>query len=123
MPEHVLVLSPIGKLRNRNVPLSVLLLSVLLWLLGQLDGTHPVMFGSGLLISWTYLRFYQRHRNGTQGDPAETFAFAGFFPTVLQPPVALVCRAIHGLLVRLRICPRRPPPRVYDVGAPSAITI
>lgn len=60
----------------RNIPLSVLLVSLLLWAIGLLDGDHPTMFTSGLLVSWIYLRFYQRHSNGTRGDMADNFTFA-----------------------------------------------
>lgn len=36
------------------------------------------MFGSGIVFSWTYLRFYQRHTNGSRGDHAENFNFARY---------------------------------------------
>lgn len=78
MPEHVLAHTPIGKISNRNIPLSVLVLSLLLWALGLLDGTHPAMFCFGLIVSWIYLRFYQRHSNGLQGDTAESFTFVRY---------------------------------------------
>lgn len=76
MPDHILLSLPCGKLRNRNVPLCVLLLSLILWPLGIVRGTYPVMFTSGLLTSWVYLRFYQHHSNGTVGDSADGFTFA-----------------------------------------------
>ena len=76
MPDHVVVNTPLGKLTNRNVPLCVLLLSVLLWLVGILEGTYPTMFTSGVILSWLYLRFYQRHSNGSRGDMADNFTFA-----------------------------------------------
>ncbi|NXD16182.1 TM115 protein, partial [Nothocercus nigrocapillus] len=72
------------------------------------------------LSGWVYLRFYQRHGRG-RGDMSEHFAFATFFPGVLQPPVALLANAVHGALVKLRIC--RKTVKRYDVGAPSSITI
>ncbi|NWJ06513.1 TM115 protein, partial [Crypturellus undulatus] len=72
------------------------------------------------LSSWVYLRFYQRHARG-RGDMSEHFAFATFFPELLQPPVALLANAVHGVLVKLRIC--RKTVKRYDVGAPSSITI
>lgn len=78
MPDHILLSLPCGKLRNRNVPLSVLLLSLILWPLGIVRGTYPVMFTSGLLTSWVYLRFYQHHTNGTVGDAADGFTFARY---------------------------------------------
>jgi len=121
MPDHVVVNTPLGKLTNRNVPLCVLLLSVLLWLVGILEGTYPTMFTSGVILSWLYLRFYQRHSNGSRGDMADNFTFASFFPTVLQPPIDIFSKAFYNVLVNLRIC--RKPVRKYDFGAPTAITI
>jgi hypothetical protein len=76
MPDHILIKTPIGKITNRNIPLMVWIVYLLLWLLGLLEGTHPTMFLSGLLISWMYLRFYQRHNNGSRGDMADNFTFA-----------------------------------------------
>lgn len=76
MPDHILLSLPCGKIRNRNVPLIVLMLSILLWPLGVIRSTYPVMFASGLLTAWIYLRFYQHHSNGTVGDMAEGFTFA-----------------------------------------------
>nr|CAG4651844.1 EOG090X06Q3 [Triops cancriformis] len=121
MPDHVLLRTPLGKLTNRNVPLCVSLASIPLWLIGILEGTYPTMFMSGVLISWIYLRFYQKHSNGTRGDMADNFTFASFFPNVLQPPMDMVASALYSLLVRLKVC--RKPVRKYDVGAPTAITI
>jgi len=76
MPDHILIKTPIGKITNRNIPLMVWIVGLTLWLVGLLEGTHPTMFLSGLLISWIYLRFYQKHNNGTRGDMADNFTFA-----------------------------------------------
>jgi len=121
MPDHIVVNTPLGKLTNRNIPLCVLLLSVLLWLVGILEGTYPIMFTTGAILGWVYLRFYQRHSNGSRGDMADNFTFASFFPTVLQPPIEMFSRVLYNILVKLRIC--RKPVRKYDFGAPTAITI
>ena len=76
MPDHVLVNSPFGKLRNKHIPLCLLVTAVIVRLLGGVDGPFPIMFGWGLLISWIYLRFYQKHSNGNRGDMADSFSFA-----------------------------------------------
>lgn len=78
MPDHILLKTPMGKLTNRNIPLTVFLASLVLWVIGLLEGTYPTMFASGLLVSWTYLRFYQWHSNGTKGDMADNFTFARY---------------------------------------------
>nr|SVE74197.1 EOG090X06Q3 [Daphnia barbata] len=121
MPDHVVVKTPLGKMTNRNVPLCVSLLSIILYLVGLLEGAYPTMYTTGVVIGWLYLRFYQRHSNGTRGDMADNFTFASFFPTVMQPPIEICSKFVYNLLVGLRVC--RKPIRKYDVGAPTAITI
>lgn len=63
---------------TRNVPLTILLIGVTLRLVGLLDGTFPVMFMSGMLVSWVYLRFYQRHGVSSRGDSSDSFSFARY---------------------------------------------
>nr|SVE70438.1 EOG090X06Q3 [Daphnia similis]SVE71062.1 EOG090X06Q3 [Daphnia similis]SVE71693.1 EOG090X06Q3 [Daphnia similis] len=121
MPDHVVVKTPLGKMTNRNVPLCVSLLSIILYIVGLLEGAYPTMYTTGVVIGWLYLRFYQRHSNGTRGDMADNFTFASFFPTVMQPPIDICSKFVYNLLVGLRIC--RKPIRKYDVGGPTAITI
>ena len=76
MPDHVLVNSPFGKLRNKHIPLLMLYLAIIVRIIGGVDGPYPIMFGMGLLVSWVYLRFYQKHSNGNRGDMADGFTFA-----------------------------------------------
>lgn len=121
MPDLVLIKTPLGKLSNRNVPLIVFFLSLIIWLIGLLEGTYPTMFLSGLLVSWTYLRFYQRHSNGSRGDMADYFTFASFFPNVIQPPIAVVSNTIYGFLVKFGIC--RKMVRRFDMANPTGVTI
>ena len=59
------------KFTNRNIPLSVFGLSFIMWAVGLVEGSYCTMFGSGLVISWIYLRFYQLHANGSRGDSFE----------------------------------------------------
>ncbi|NXF93313.1 TM115 protein, partial [Eubucco bourcierii] len=66
------------------------------------------------------LRFYQRHSRG-RGDMSDHFAFATFFPEILQPVVGLVANVVHSILVKVKVC--RKTVKRYDVGAPSSITI
>nr|SVE84270.1 EOG090X06Q3 [Daphnia pulex] len=121
MPDHVVIRTPLGKMTNRNVPLCVSLLSIILYLVGLLEGAYPTMYTTGVVIGWLYLRFYQRHSNGTRGDMADNFTFASFFPTVMQPPIEICSKFVYNLLVGIKVC--RKPVRKYDVGAPTAITI
>ncbi|KAK9500168.1 hypothetical protein O3M35_001480 [Rhynocoris fuscipes] len=85
-------------------------------------GTNPTMFTSGILVSWTYLRFYQHHSNGSRGDLADNFTFSSFFPNVLQPPISIVSNTIYSGLVRLGLC--RKTVRRFDMSAaPTGVTV
>lgn len=64
-----------GKLTNRSLPLLILILAIIFWAVGALEGTYPCMWGSGTMLSWIYLRFWQRHSNGSRGDMADNFSF------------------------------------------------
>ena len=107
--------TPLGKITNRHIPLSVFGLTFILWALGAVEGSYCTMFGTGLIVSWVYLRFYQVvlktrrleseqliqvHSNGSKGDLADSFAFSTLFPNVLQPPVAVLSNTVFLLLVR-----------------------
>ncbi|XP_044753705.1 transmembrane protein 115 [Coccinella septempunctata] len=121
MPDLVIVKTPLGKLSNKNVPLSVFFVSLICWLVGFLDGTYPVMFLSGLIVSWIYLRFYQKHSNGTRGDMADCFTFASFLPNVIQPPVMVISNSIHSILVNIGLCQKVV--RRYDIANPTGVMI
>ena len=76
----------------------------------------------GLMTSWTYLRFYQKHTNKTTGDSADHFMFASFFPEPISPVVGIVANTIFSLLVRMKICKRQV--HRYNMAAPSgSITV
>ena len=76
MPDHILVNSSFGKVRNKHVPLTLLYLAIIVRIIGIVDGPYPIMFGMGILVSWSYLRFYQKHNSGNRGDMADNFMFA-----------------------------------------------
>ncbi|KAK3581288.1 hypothetical protein CHS0354_033021 [Potamilus streckersoni] len=121
MPDHVLLTSPFGKLRNTHIPLLLVLTVVTLRLIGLIDGPYHIMFMWGILISWTYLRFFQNHSNGNRGDMAENFSFASFFPRQIQPVIAIISNTTFHVLVKLKVCKK--PQRRYDVSSPTTITI
>lgn len=54
----------------------------------------------GLLVSWTYLRMYQKHTNGTVGDNSPGFAFHTMFPEVVQPTLTKIEHFFAKLLHR-----------------------
>lgn len=121
MPDSCVVTNPFGKLRNTHIPLTLLLIVIILRLVGALPGPYPFMFGWGILISWIYLRFYQKHSNGNRGDMNDNFSFASFFPSQAQPIICVLSNTVFNFLVRVKIC--RKPQRRYDVSSPTTITV
>ncbi|CAL8259839.1 unnamed protein product [Gadus morhua 'NCC'] len=111
----------VPQVRLKAAPALALLLLAMLRLSGLLEDAAPLAaYGYGALSGWVYLRFYQRHSRG-RGDMSDHFAFASFFPEVLQPAVGLLAGLVHAMLVKARVC--RKMVKRYDVGAPSSITI
>lgn len=76
MPDSCLVNFPFCRLRNMHLPLTLLLVVILLQVSGLLPGLYTYMITSGLVVSWVYLRFYQKRANGSHGDMAENFSLA-----------------------------------------------
>lgn len=106
LPDSVLISTSLGKMKNDNVPLAALSVSLLLYLFNLTSGVSVITFSYGLISSWIYLRFFQFHpTNGTRGDMSDSFAFATFFPNVLQPLVSLICDTVYSFLVRIKFCP------------------
>jgi membrane associated rhomboid family serine protease len=113
VPEHtVTILNGIIKMRVKHFPALFLLLNSISGLVLGTD-TAAVMSWLGLLTAWTYLRFYKTQPDMSssttggrelKGDASETFAFAMFFPDIVQPPIAFVCDQIYVLLTNLKIC-------------------
>ncbi|XP_077977012.1 transmembrane protein 115-like [Glandiceps talaboti] len=109
------------RLRIKQLPMLLLLWSVIMAVIGLASGAYPVMTTAGILVSWIYLRFYQKQSDNSRGDMSDTFIFASFFPEKVQPPIAILANTVHSGLVKARVCKKQV--RKYDVGAPSSITI
>lgn len=113
VPEHtVTILKGVVKIRVKHFPSIFLVLNTLSGFLLGTD-TALVLAWLGFLTSWTYLRFYktQTDLSGTstggvqiRGDASDTFAFAYFWPDIVQPPIAAFADGIYNALVALRIC-------------------
>lgn len=122
MPDHLIFKTRYGRLTNRNVPLTVLIMSIILWAINFLDGTYPAMFASGLLVSWVYLRFYQWHPNG-RGDSSESFTFASFFPNVVQPIIAVLVNPIYLCFLKIGVVRQPAPPRSVSTSTLNSVSI
>lgn len=122
MPDHLIFKTRYGRLTNRNVPLTVLMFSLVAWLVNILEGTYPAMFCSGLIVSWVYLRFYQWHPNG-HGDSSESFTFASFFPTVMQPFIGILVNPMYLCCLKVGVVKPPAPPRTVSTSSLSSISI
>lgn len=110
VPEHtVSIYKGMIKFRVKHFPAIFLLLNIASGLLLGTD-TAAVFATLGFLTSWIYLRFYKKQPDLTgantsvKGDASETFAFATFFPNIMQPPIAAVSDRIFDLMCALKLC-------------------
>ncbi|XP_017859252.1 PREDICTED: transmembrane protein 115 [Drosophila arizonae] len=122
MPDHLIFKTRYGRLTNRNVPLSVLILAIICWAIGMLDGTYPAMFASGAIVSWIYLRFYQHHPNG-RGDSSESFTFVSFFPNVTQPFISLLVNPIYNCCLRAGVVKAPSPLRTISTASLTSVSV
>lgn len=67
----------------QHLPVVVIFIALLLAVFKLVFYAHSLLALSGTLTAWIYLRFYQR-RDGGRGDMTESFAFATFFPELMQ---------------------------------------
>eukprot|EP00099_Drosophila_melanogaster_P004086 NP_001188706.1 uncharacterized protein Dmel_CG9536, isoform B [Drosophila melanogaster] len=122
MPDHLIFKTRYGRLTNRNVPLTVLIMAIILWAIGLLDGTYPAMFASGSLVSWIYLRFYQHHPNG-RGDSSESFTFVSFFPNVSQPFISVLVNPIYNCCLRAGVVKTPTPLRTISTASLTSVSV
>jgi membrane associated rhomboid family serine protease len=76
MPDMILVDLSFVRLKQDNLPLLLILISIIVYLANLTDITYVIMLSSGVFFGWIYLRFFQKHKNGTRGDSSSTFVFA-----------------------------------------------
>jgi len=69
----------------KQLPGLIVALLLAMGALGVISGLKYIPFPLfGLLYSWIYLRFFQVRSGSSKGDFSEGFAFATFFPEILQ---------------------------------------
>lgn len=109
VPEHTVSLyRGIVKVRVKHFPAMFLLLNTIG---GFVFGTDTALLLAwyGLITTYMYLRFFRYQKdittgeNTIRGDASETFAFATFFPTVIQAPVGAVCDQIYKFACQLNL--------------------
>jgi membrane associated rhomboid family serine protease len=76
MPDTIIVDVSFIRIKQDNLPLLLILVSFLVYLVNLTDFTYVVMLSSGVYYGWIYLRFFQKHKNGSRGDSSSTFVFA-----------------------------------------------
>jgi len=112
VPEHtVSIYKGMIKMRVKHFPAIFLAVNTLSGILLGTD-TAFILAWYGLITAWTYLRFVKRQPDlsgaatesrGLKGDASETFAFATFFPDIVQPPIAALCNQIYVLMCNMKI--------------------
>ncbi|CAF3157790.1 unnamed protein product, partial [Rotaria sp. Silwood2] len=121
MPDTILATTPLCKLKQDHVPLLIVVLSTILWLVYAVPIHFLIMLSFGIIISWTYLRFFQVHQNGTKGDMSTSFSFASFFPPPISPIISVFANTIFAIFVKIKLC--KPFVKKYNVASSSNITI
>ncbi|CAF2098916.1 unnamed protein product [Rotaria magnacalcarata] len=121
MPDTIIATTPLFKLKQDHVPLLMVILSTILWLVHAVPIHFLIMLSFGIIISWTYLRFFQIHQNGTKGDMSSSFSLANFFPPPLSPIISVLANTIFEILVKMKLC--KPFIKKYNVASSSSITI
>jgi membrane associated rhomboid family serine protease len=124
MPDHSVIPTSMKgfQLKSQMLPAVVFVMAFGLSLYGLTSVAVAPLVGSGIIVSWVYLRFYQRRRNSdSRGDLSSTFAFGTFFPEPLQPAMNSLSDPVYRLLVRAKLCPKRT--RTVDITSLSSVTI
>ncbi|EDV28112.1 uncharacterized protein TRIADDRAFT_53366 [Trichoplax adhaerens] len=73
-----------SSVRAKHVPIILICIVASLSLLKVLNMSDLCMAFFGFLNGWIYLRFLQKKANESKGDFSDGFAFATFFPEVIQ---------------------------------------
>ncbi|EGG24491.1 transmembrane protein [Cavenderia fasciculata] len=83
-PEQIIPIFFGVNIRAKHLPSIYVLITLVFMVIGLYSrSSHFVIFGT--IVSWIYLRFYQRKgRENVRGDRNESFSFATFFPEPLH---------------------------------------
>ena len=120
-PDFDMSLVPPVSVRFKHLPFLCILVYVVL---GGFDLIQPIcvpLSATGLIVSWSYLRFFQRRDSEMRGDQTDTFEFVTLFPETLHPCLNKFGAAVGTFLHFVRLSPT--PQRTYDLGVPSDIEL
>ena len=120
-PDFDMSLVPPVSVRFKHLPFLCILAYVVL---GGFDLIQPIcvlLSVTGLVVSWSYLRFFQRRDSDLRGDQTDTFEFVTLFPEALHPCLNKLGSAVGTFLHFVRLSPT--PQRTYDLGVRSDIEL
>uniref|UniRef100_A0A7E4URX8 DUF1751 domain-containing protein n=1 Tax=Panagrellus redivivus TaxID=6233 RepID=A0A7E4URX8_PANRE len=108
LPDTVLIPTPMGRIKNNNLPGIAASGAFILWIFGLVRGVVTLQILFGVQIGWTYLRFFQaQHDTNELGDFSEHFAWATLWPRRAQPFAVVFGKVIYRTLTRAGICKRK----------------
>ncbi|CAH8853805.1 unnamed protein product [Trichobilharzia szidati] len=90
---------------SRYALLLVLAAYFIAAIIGLVRFTSLALFFNGMLFSWFYLRFCQRHPQGRRGDHGSSFAFARLFPEPIATIVSIPTNMCYQVLLRTKLFP------------------
>eukprot|EP01112_Ceratiomyxa_fruticulosa_P008738 TRINITY_DN2261_c0_g3_i1.p1 TRINITY_DN2261_c0_g3~~TRINITY_DN2261_c0_g3_i1.p1 ORF type:complete len:334 (-),score=61.68 TRINITY_DN2261_c0_g3_i1:60-1061(-) len=102
VPEREFSLFFVFSVRAKHIPAIIALFSFLFLLLGFPASSLPHSLW-GIMVGWVYLRFYQR-KGDVRGDLNESFAFATFFPEIVQPIIKIFSNIVYNFFKLLGLC-------------------
>ena len=120
-PDFDMSLVPPVSVRFKHLPFLCILVYLVL---GGFDLIQPIcvlLSVTGLVVSWSYLRFFQRRDSDLRGDQTDTFEFVTLFPEILHPCLNKFGAGVGSFLHFVRLSPT--PQRTYDLGVPSDIEL
>lgn len=102
IPEHLVQLFGVIKIRVKNLPMLYVGLSNVMCLIGH--QSPFILIQMGWLVSWYYLRFIKYNETGDfRGDRSATFDFASWFPGFVQPLIRRASDIIFSLAVKVHL--------------------
>ncbi|KAI8615655.1 eukaryotic integral membrane protein-domain-containing protein [Chytriomyces sp. MP71] len=107
VPEHSLNVAGVVSVRVKRLP-SVAILMFLVLMIFRVVHVEALMVIYGSVVAWFYIRFF-KFVDGIQGDRAESFSFASFFPASTHRVIMPISNSTFNLFVSLNLLPKLGP--------------